>query len=655
MSTPPDVMLSNLPAAPTLTGAEGVPIQTGSGGAYQGTYLTPVGAISGGLETTAETFASITPTITLAPEGYLTRYGGPSNTAAGSNALLVSAVGGSAAYVTPTSFPYTVTLQTGQTISATLYTGSSMNGAGRSSILKPNGCDGLTFNAGGDGNYAGSRELANFQIQQQSGTFSNNGVLLATPYVGGGTPKTTGVKINNLTINGCATAFNGQGFWNLTIEDPFFFGNYNGVNLQGLNVGINIVRGLIQQGSATAAGSPTNYGIQGIIGSGSQQPQSITIDGVGISQFAVSCFFSNGINVNIINGNYSFSTQYSVQIGAMLGCTNVVNNWCNPNAGSGEAIAIYFEDLASATWDKARIVGNSIALNSGSTSSIGIYVGANQMGRSVKDNAVGCDGQPVPIGISIAGASATVKDNTVNATITAILLNTLTAVDCNMGPNTIVPGALQAATMSNGSTTIGVPNIAAFSVGAYCQFDTTANGLYTRVDYYVLSATPTSGGAGNITVGPLGGTAVISTGSIALNVFPVFPPVQFTSTTPAGFRLNGRGAFWAQASGFSGTTPAGVVNWVAAHGQVTLFFPTAFSGTSDAPTMTLLGLPRYLWPYASGADDIAWIIDNGVAGFGICGVGSAGVVSFAKDAANDSFTASGTKAIQPGKVTYAYN
>lgn len=110
------------------------------------------------------------------------------------------------------------------------------------------------------------------------------------------------------------------------------------------------------------------------------------------------------------------------------------------------------------------------------------------------------------------------------------------------------------------------------------------------------------------------------------------------------------GTFTATASGMT-TSPTGTVKYTRIGNQVTLDLP-GISGTSNATTFTLSGMPTQLRPAAAKAA-LAVVQDNGAAFvYGKIVANTDGSLTLSKDANGSAFTASGTKAIAVLSVTY---
>lgn len=128
-------------------------------------------------------------------------------------------------------------------------------------------------------------------------------------------------------------------------------------------------------------------------------------------------------------------------------------------------------------------------------------------------------------------------------------------------------------------------------------------------------------------------------------------------STPGGLypALATSGSFATTAAGFSGTAPTGTIKWHLSNGKVTLIIP-ALSGTSNAATFTLNGLPVALQPLTSQTMAANALIDNGgiATAAGIQVVPGSGFITLFISASPSAWTTSGTKGISSStSVTYA--
>jgi len=587
--------------------------------------------------TAAEITSSVSPSMFYLEESDTRRYGAlasaANNSTAINDALSVASNGGASAYSYAGTWLYTSAL--------TAPLSASLSGEGQLTVLGPNGCDGLHF--GIEGTYAGSRFFRDFQLNQQASGFVNNGLLV--DFTAASLDKVTGDVFSNLSINGFAQAVSVRGLWSSVFRDCFLYNNYQGYLFDGQSVQILIESGLIQKGSAT--GSGTSYGVLAQADSG-EQAQQVVLLGTNIYSFDIGLAFGPVFYGIVADSSINFSKQYAIQIVGVNGGTTIENNFLQTDNGSFATAAVLMSDLGSTVWDKIKISNNECECNTANAGSIGLYIGTNYFGVTASDNTVGTQGLPWATGIKTGVAhNVQIKGNSIAATVTALLLHSSSA-NAVIGPNTIQPGALQAATMTNSSANIGVTDSTQYAVGSYVQFDATENGFTVGVDYCVLTST------GNVlTLGPLGGTAIAATGSTAVNVFAQLAPLQFTSLTPIGLKFSGSGIFAAQLSGLT-TTVRVLVSWQADGGNFTLWIPTA-SGTSNATSMTLLGLPSYLWP-VTNQTQLCVVEDSGTVQMGLATIAAAtGLITFASSVASAAFTNSGTKAIAGNNsMTFPY-
>lgn len=112
------------------------------------------------------------------------------------------------------------------------------------------------------------------------------------------------------------------------------------------------------------------------------------------------------------------------------------------------------------------------------------------------------------------------------------------------------------------------------------------------------------------------------------------------------------GTFTGTATGFSDATPpSGTFTWHRKGNQVTLNFPT-ISGTSNATTFTITGMPAALAPTSTQVMPCR-VRDNGNWAFGLFKiVGGGSTITIDEDAGAGAFTNSGTKSLGQGTVTY---
>lgn len=119
---------------------------------------------------------------------------------------------------------------------------------------------------------------------------------------------------------------------------------------------------------------------------------------------------------------------------------------------------------------------------------------------------------------------------------------------------------------------------------------------------------------------------------------------------PVPMTVYDEGTFVATATGME-IQPSGAVEYVRNGNQITLDIPS-LSGTSNATTFTLMGLPSNLIPLKSKACPIR-VIDNSFASvWGVIQIGSSGTITLFKGPEGSVFTASGVKGVVAGSITY---
>lgn len=100
------------------------------------------------------------------------------------------------------------------------------------------------------------------------------------------------------------------------------------------------------------------------------------------------------------------------------------------------------------------------------------------------------------------------------------------------------------------------------------------------------------------------------------------------------------------------TVPAGFAIWQrdTAKGPVVMQFPL-LTGTSNAASCFLTGLPAALWPKSQQAV-LVRVYDNGTIALAIALINTDGTIQLYKDVSSATFTISGAKGIALSCVTY---
>lgn len=114
------------------------------------------------------------------------------------------------------------------------------------------------------------------------------------------------------------------------------------------------------------------------------------------------------------------------------------------------------------------------------------------------------------------------------------------------------------------------------------------------------------------------------------------------------------GTFTATGTGFGGTAPTGTARYVQIGKQVTLYLPE-LSGTSNATTFGVTGLPAALWPtyVTAGIFQAVRVRDNGNIGpAGMLLVSAAGAINLYTAPNGTGWTAAGTKTLYECSLAY---
>ena len=417
-----------------------------------GIYLQLIG------RTPAETLVNVTPTNTGYPEGDLRRYGCVANNSAtavqtanaiGINAaFLVSAAGGSPVFVPPGTWYYNAMVSTGNAT----YGASSIYGAGRLSQLSPaTGIDGLTFVGDAASGASASRFFRDFTIIGPSTTSSNNSGILIPNSIAN---RISGISFSNLTIQNFGYGVNCQSpslslaLWQSMFVNCFVFNCYYGYRFSGGNITNVILGGFVQNNTMGApAGAP--YAFSAGISCDYNAPgntQGLVVHGVNVYNFGAG-FYGNLFNyLCITDCEFQACGQYGLWIGSQQGGTFVRGCNIQALAGANNYTAVFLNDQGTPLYDKVVFESNQLVGSSG-TGTVGFYIGGQQNGVTLRSNTIGqgLGGTPFVTGVTgaagngVNGTDATIIDNTIYATTTAINLY-VGAQNATVGPNKIQNG-----------------------------------------------------------------------------------------------------------------------------------------------------------------------------------------------------------------------
>jgi len=134
------------------------------------------------------------------------------------------------------------------------------------------------------------------------------------------------------------------------------------------------------------------------------------------------------------------------------------------------------------------------------------------------------------------------------------------------------------------------------------------------------------------------------------------PYLQDVTTTVGTSSGAQEGSFTGTLTGCSGTAPTGTVQWSVSEGICTLTFPD-ITGTSNANTCTLTGLPAQLQPRSSTSTVRIAFSDNSayVSDCAAQIASGSGTVTFLKSGTAGGFTTSGTKGVRQSTIAFPLN
>lgn len=147
------------------------------------------------------------------------------------------------------------------------------------------------------------------------------------------------------------------------------------------------------------------------------------------------------------------------------------------------------------------------------------------------------------------------------------------------------------------------------------------------------------------------GEAGVVSGNYAPNAPKVFNVARKGVTEFANYNSSGalHSSFTATATGMT-TSPTGTVTYTVIGNAVTMDIPV-ITGISNATTFTLTGAPTAIAP-ATDKDLLIRVIDNGSNFVGFARVKTTGVIELYASISGGAFTASGTKSVNTGSISY---
>lgn len=112
------------------------------------------------------------------------------------------------------------------------------------------------------------------------------------------------------------------------------------------------------------------------------------------------------------------------------------------------------------------------------------------------------------------------------------------------------------------------------------------------------------------------------------------------------------GSFTATLSGFT-TTVTGTIQWKRSGSKIALLVPSAITGTSNATSMNMTGMPSSIKMASTRARPLCVVKDNGADVLGLASIqltADSNSISFGVGAAAGNFTNSGTKGLSAGTL-----
>jgi hypothetical protein len=596
--------------------------------------------------TPAEVLAGVQPLAGQYAESDIRRYGAVitagDNSAAINMALLVSSHGGNAAFVPPGVWWIANTLN--------VVGVASMFGVGNASVIAAHACDGLTFANGGNYALTGTaRFMRDFRIIGGAAQDSTNHGIRVDSSVASG-QWVTGIDFNNLHIANFGTAIYLRGLYDSNFENCFLYNNYRGFYFYGQTITTNITNCTVQRGTIAGRGGSWGVSFQAVDG---ESTENTHISGANIYGYDININVELAFELQIEHCDISAAQSIGIQITSTIGGLWVRDCWVETSK-SAVTTGVLVADITPTVHAKINITGNYLNCDYPYPGSQGIKIGNSNAGIVVNENQIfGFDR-----GITLGASSHLIcKSNTIDinssafsASSYAVFLNTLSS-DNDIGPNYIVPGAKHAA-VAHGTQEIVVDSAgASLPVGTPLQFDTSAQGFFAGVTYFVASS---FGDAITVAAVP-GGAPIAATGSGTVgHVFAAPLPLSFTAGTPAGLSFYGRGSFIMTLSGFAARV-AGVMNWVASGRLVALSAApeTNLFGMSVTTDMEASGLPRFLYPSTTQFFS-AIVIDSGGPAWGVGKLTNTGALVFYATPARGPFSGSGRKGLDAVVMTYSY-
>lgn len=311
---------------------------------------------------------------------------------------------------------------------------SGMVGEGMSSVLKPTGCDGITFSASGW--YGASRVFRDFVL---IGDTINNGIVCS--FSAASLTQIYGVEWQNITIKGFAKGCFIQGAQSWQFRNCFIVNCWIGWHFYGQSVAVQIDSCLGSLGTATGTGNSTGVLITTNTPTNNESCQDLNVINSSFTVYAIGISEQLGLYNTYNNNVIGFATLYGIQIVTQSSGTVIRDNFVQLSSSNASSVGILVSSVGAYLYDNICIDNNNVTSTIFTTGQIGINIGSAQGPVQITNNRVGVTGVNFDIGIKngIAGTGspyATIKWNAISATTTAILLSA-GGTNNNIGPNVI--------------------------------------------------------------------------------------------------------------------------------------------------------------------------------------------------------------------------
>ena len=281
-----------------------------------------------------------------------------------------SALGGTA-YIPAGEYKITATLD--------LPANVSMEGAGQFSILRVYGCDGINILSS---NVIGPRRVANFWLYGSGADAFSAIVCDILP-----APKAMGLLFDGVYISFFGTGVSGRGLWHTAFRNCVINQVHVGMIFYGQNVKITVDTCSVTHGGLVS-GTGESVGIQ-VGDSGGSRPEDVQIDKTIVFGFDVGVVWRQCLFGGITNSDIDACQVEGVRITTADGGFVVRDNYIQVDSSTVNVIGINVAALGFTPALGTILIQNNRIGNTTNTAgaSYGIFVGANQTGVQIDNNA----------------------------------------------------------------------------------------------------------------------------------------------------------------------------------------------------------------------------------------------------------------------------